>query len=364
LPRYGLPLTIPAAIVGGLFLHRRLAEGSGFRMVLWVLVAWGLTIGIGVLVWVLGPKTFPPHRLLVLALPIPLLAGVATIPLEKAASVRHPRLARGLPTLTIVVVALGSSVLWIRNHPWIDEGSLRSAANAAEFLDDRQVPASTPIIVICDAGGDALNTFDIMQDTFKMAVPPERVGSTYFYLGGVGSYEQGVPDLSGEEAHDAISLAHWENVARLRESPHVTLVLRDFSPSFDELEAAVPERTVLPGVVVLEGPLSDPSVDDSEGPVVLGPPILLPVFALITLLLLAFVGWGWSAVGFPTLSIRDRVAISPAVGVAALLVFGVALDESGVPLADWGGELAAAGATAIGFLLWLATPLRRRCGRS
>jgi len=150
----------------------------------------------------------------------------------------------------------------------------------------------------------------------------------------------------------------------LDDSP-VAVVLSVFDPGVYRQVTGLP-RSVRPaeGVATLPGyggrPLADgeyPVIDSGLEPV---SPWLPPVAAPLLLVLLSVVGFPWVRAMIPERDLITRLALSPALGLAALALASVAADAVDLRLAGVGGVVAGIAALGSGMA---ASLLRARPSR-
>jgi hypothetical protein len=119
------------------------------------------------------------------------------------------------------------------------------------------------------------------------------------------------------------------------------------------LLAADPSAEIAPGVMLLRGP---PPAVGFAPPAALSPPgagrLIGWTVAAFAALILAGIGWTWALLRLPW---DERVALAPAIGMAAIVLVGFVLGMRGVALSGASGQWIVGGVTVGG---WAAGGLR------
>jgi hypothetical protein len=168
------------------------------------------------------------------------------------------------------------------------------------------------------------------------------------------------PSLPG---FDPIALQYWHSLQVWLNADPVVLVLAPYHDHYRTLLSAHPDAEIAPGVMVLRGP---PPATGFAPPAALSPPgagrLIGWTAAAFALLVVAGIGWAWALLRLPW---DDRVALAPAIGMAALVLAAFVLGMRGVSLSGASGRWIAVGVSAagwvVGILRWLIT--RRRAER-
>jgi len=313
-PRLGLPVGLPAAVLGLVALARSDRSDPRGRRGLGVLLAvWLGIIVVALGAWLLG-LNLPIHRFLLLSLPIPLLGGIALLWLADLGGRRSASRRRAVLVAGCVAVTVVGFVLWFRSPaPVMRSARLDAAAAAAAYLRER-VPPGTRVTVLAD---DPAVPFDVLKQTFRVALPPERIASVQFRRRPLGS---GLPKTE------------------------VTLIVDGYSKDFEG-----------PGpVVVLAGPASGPAPPAAAYPRIASGLELIALGAG-ALAIVALVGAGWADLAFGHgLRAAEVLAVSPAFGIAALVGAGLLADLAGLRLGPVVAIPVVLGTAAVGGALALA----------
>jgi hypothetical protein len=313
-PRLGLPVGLPAAVLGLVALARLDRwDPRGRRGLLVLLAVWLGIIVAALSAWLLG-WNLPIHRFLLLSIPIPLLGAIALLWLADLGGRRSASRRRAVLVAGCVAVTVVGFVLWFRSPaPVMRSARLDAAAAAAAYLRER-VPPATQVTVLAD---DPAVPFDVLKQTFRVALPPERIASVQFRRRPLG------PRLPKTE---------------------VTLNVDGYSKDFEG-----------PGpVVVLAGPAAGPARPAVSYPRIASGLELIALGAG-ALAIVALVGVGWADLAFGH-GLRDVevLAVSPAFGIAALVGAGLLADLSGLGLGPVVAIPVLLGTAAVGGALALA----------
>jgi hypothetical protein len=378
-PLYRFPFTVAIALVGladlavaGRRPPTEPADGdgrragrtdpAGARLLLALLLAWGLILALGLVAFAAG-KTVPAHRFLAMMLPVPILGALGILAVA--------RWARGAgrlgPVLGAVVVVVGVGAMAVlgfhdlytvmpatRGVEWLEVHKVQEAATAANYLDAERVPASTPVIfVVDDTGPNPLSYVPEMAYIIRSALPAERIPQSWFYVGNPERFLAGKPTLRDHPAtYNVNSNRFWRPLARMLAATTVqpvVLVLKDFNPLFLPVMGKHPEWLVAKQVLALQGPRPARPLAAATGPRGLRSVPRGLLVGMGTLVVLALVGLGWAIALLPR-RIRpfEVFALAPAFGIAFLLFAGILVDAVGIRLSGGGGVLAVVLAAAGG----------------
>ncbi len=384
LPLYRFPLTAPIAMIGlavlaGLgFLRSRSSPATGdsqsgshsafvARFLLVLSVVWGLLTLAGVIDFFSGTTT-AAHRLLSFLLPFPLLVAIGILGLGRTISLRARKTAGVAIVLAGIGVVgyLGYRDLYVnmpakRGIEFLDSGKVRDATEAVAYLQ-RSVPPGRPVVfVIDDRGPNPLSWVPEMAYMIRSVLPPERIVNSYMYVGDPDNYLAGRPTLrSDPRQYNGNLPRYWPTIQRILPREPVALLLASYNDAYPSFVASHPGSLVAPHVAVVRGPRPEGLVE--PGPLPRGPRGIVPtgLLGVGTLAVLGLIGLGWSLVALPRgLRPFELVALSPAIGIAALVGGGIVVDAMGLRLSGLGGFLAPVfAAVAGGVVAWIV--LRRR----
>ncbi|HEV8565225.1 MAG TPA: hypothetical protein VGR41_09935, partial [Actinomycetota bacterium] len=351
--RYVQWISLPLALAGLPTLRGFVARFLG---------AWGVVTIAGV-AFGLITALLPPDRFVTFGYVVPLLAAAGAVRLGRALGSRRA-VAVGLVAALVGLMALGALFAWRREKPYLSVDQIAQVTTASRLIE--RSPPGTPAFFYVETG-DASITFFATQseNAIRAAVPPDRIRDVHllFFPAEEVAVER---RLLFEGAAKELKAA--TDRARAGDAPQpIEFLLSSFildgtyegrlAELRDSLGAEVDE--VEPGVAAeLPSPLppkpepSDPLEPSSPGQIVLA------TFA--ALVLFGATGFGWArATGFDRTA---AVALSPAVGLAALTLAAIALERLGVPLAGAIGPTAVSLATGSGGYL-AQVVLERRAGR-
>lgn len=372
LPRHRLPLTLPLAAAGGVALWRPGREGRAEGRSLTVLLsAWLVLVGAGLLVWLAGRRSVPAHRLLLQALPLPILGGVA---LARGAALlrRGAGRAAAVTVAAIVLVAWGwlGWSQWSRNVTFFEPGELAGAEQAAAYL--ALVPERTVVVLVHGDpnplhrgafGVDPVNAYDRLTHVLRAGLPPDQVSRIRFFLGRHQDLEAGRPTRTGfNPVYDRVSRLELRALRPVLDADPVVLALEESTEEFGALAERFPQ--VAPGVVAVEGPAVSMGVATPASRVSTGGVAAVAVAAAGSLLALGLAGVGWTlALLGRTLRPFEVAALAPVVGVSAALVAGLVADRLGFRLAGGAGAATLAGTAVAGAAAAVAARRRRAAGK-
>jgi hypothetical protein len=229
---------------------------------------------------------------------------------------------------------------------------VQDAATAAFYLQQEHIAAGAPVVfVIDDSGPNPLSYTPEEMYIIRSVLPAERIEHAYAYVGNPLSYLAGRPTQRDQpKTYDANEQRFWPTIQTLLPHHPVALLLSSFNPLYGKVAAAHPDWVVAPNVLALNGP--HPAQPLPLPPTPSGPHTVAQgaVLGGGTMVVLVLIGLGWAIVLLPR-SLRpfEVFALSPAAGIAALLLAGIAVDAVGIRLAGLGGTLAIVLASASGW---------------
>ncbi len=370
-PLYRYWLTAPLAAVGVWALGQTgvrtdgspdedgAARRAGRLLLLLLLLAWSAVSVSGVVLFLLG-RNSPAHRFLSFLLPLPILVAVAVLAVGGWIGRRIGRRA-GVAVIVAGVLGLGAvGVLEYyvelpspsRGVEWIDPAKIHDAVDAAAYLRGAGVPESTPVVyVIDDTGPNPLSYVPEMTYMLRSVLPAGRVPNTYVYVGNPERYLAGRPTYRPHPAtYDANVNRFWPTVQALLPRHPVALLLASYNPLYGVMAERHPDWVVGTDVLVLSGPRPASPVASPGIPT--GPRTLAAGVAAGggTLVILTLIGLGWVIALMPrTLCPFERLALAPAVGIAFLILGGIAGDAVGLRLVGVAGASIPIGAGLLGY---------------
>jgi hypothetical protein len=357
-PTYWYPLTVPLAAAGAAAVatgdagagDTREADRFTRRFLLTILAAWTVVTLLGVAVYLAG-KAAPAHRLLGFLLPLPLLGGLGLLAAGRLADRRWSARRAGAVVVSAGVLVLGvigwhdlyRTMARGRGVEWMTTPGVEQAATAQAYLRAAGVPDSTPaVLIVDDRGENPRSTVPEWAYMIRSVLSPERTEHTLLYVGTPEDYLAGRPTLrSDPPTYNANQNEFWPAVRAVLPQHPVALLLKWFNPAYDRVAAAHPDWVVGPDVIAVGGPASaitvtQPAVPGGPQDVVQG-----VLFGTATLVVLALAGLGWAVALLPVGTRGfEAVALSPAFGIAAVIVSGAVLDTAGLRLRGGGGAAA------------------------
>jgi hypothetical protein len=369
---YLFPATLPLGAAGALALA---GDGSGSppragrggfsrRFALYVLVAWFGVTAAAVAAYFAGIP-LPIHRFLAFLIPLPVLVAVGILWIADRAARRVGRRAVAITVLGVVgFVLLGYftfyGTLQDRGLEWMDEGKVKDAVTAAQYLDQMGVPASDPVVFILDDDGPQPNFF-VPEEALilRSSLPLERTLTAHFYMGRAEDFLAGRPtQRPGERQYNAISLRFWRTTGPVVPERPVALALSSFTPEYDALLAEHPEWQVAPNVLAVQGPKPPAQLRPPFPPTA---PFGVPRVGAMGLgmaVALVGVGLGWVFALMPRgLRPFEALALSGALGIGFIVAVGTVVDLAGFPLGGSAGAIVVPLAAGLG---WAGAWFRRR----
>jgi hypothetical protein len=350
LPKYRFPITLSMATLGVVSLARdgRGSEGRAgrARFVLAFLLSWCAVVLAGYLARTVFDFPVAAHRFLSFAMAIPILGIIGVLWLADLAS----RFAKILGAAVVVVILLGSVVLarqewFVSTKPWASPTQLRQAALAGSYLDAARVPTDAPFVVV--VGPKDWNDVGLMGHILRAGLPPERVPHLYVYVGNAESF------LAQQPVDTDVSRSYFERMRSVYADDPVTVMLSSFNaPYYGEWAATHPGSMAGEGLAVVQGPVPSGPI---RQPALGVEPFAwwrLGLLGVAYAAVLGLIGLGWAiAMLRRWLRPAEILAVAPAVGIAALVVWGILADRIGIRLSGLGGTMVALAAAAAGGVL-------------
>ena len=168
------------------------------------LVAWALLtiVGVPIGIW---SGWFPPDRIITFGFALPALAALGIAWADGFLEARVPLwIAWPATAALILLLAWPTLGAWARQQPFISPQDLASATEVGRIA--ATTPPGTPIVVIVnDIDDTAIFLATQAGNILRAAVPPERAGDVYIYVGDPARYFAGEPTLRGNAEYDALS---------------------------------------------------------------------------------------------------------------------------------------------------------------
>ncbi len=340
--RYVQLVAIPLAVPGG---TRTVGFTARF------LIGWGLAMLAGVPIG-LATGWYPADRLITFAFPVPILAGVGLAWVWRRLEARKI-LAIAAVTALAGAMAAGALIAWSRQAPFVTPLEVDRVTTAARIAD--RMPTGTPLVFVVD-DDDTTATFLATRaaNVIRAAVPPDRAGDVFVYVGTPANLLDARPTVTGAPEYDALSRISLADIPTDGPEPLALVVV-----PFDRTSTghADPRLTrwsrgvfsSVPGALADAGPVRDPLEPSTPAG------IALAALAILGLAWIAGYGWSrWTIADRPT-----AIALAPAFGVAALILAGIALERLGLPLAGSAGATVVALVAGGGGFVALAIGERR-----
>jgi hypothetical protein len=347
IPKYKFAVMLPTALIGVGSLavasrrHKGDAEegGSRARFVLTLLLAWGaVTLG-GYLAFKVLHLRVPAHRFLAFALAIPLLASLGVIAVGRF-------LARwGRPLAAVVVIAALAGAAYLSHvvlfgvQAWMDPAKVTDAAQVGAYLQTTRIGVDRPIVFIVGQSDSSYTA--LMGHMIKATLPAERIGHVYLFIGSPEDYLAKRP-LDTPDGPSALSARYLRALAPTYAQNPVALVLFSFNAdAFNQWVHTHPDDLVARNVGLVRGPRPQTAVPYATPPFGGLGGFWVGVLGVASMSLFAVIGLGWAILLLGRwLTPLPLLAVSPAVGIAALVLAGVLVDRVGIRLGGAGGIFA------------------------
>jgi hypothetical protein len=386
-PKYRFDLTLPAAALGVLALARTAwgrkptvfrrtpgreddAARTDARGVLVFLLAWCGVVATGYVAFVAGLHDLPAHRFLAFALAIPVLGVIGVLWVARSAGrVAARRVDRRLGAMVAVVLVAGvvassawlSHSQWLDVRPWIDAAKIADTSNLEAYLRAAHVASDRPIVLIVDDVDSSYTA--LMGHMARAALPAGRIENLYLYPGGPDEYLARRPTSNATGTPNPLSIRYFASLRPTYAEDPVAVVMTHFAADrYGPWVAAHPDRVVAPGVAVVRGPVLTRPLAAAPTPLP-GPAagVLLASLAVVALGTFALAGVGWSlAMGAGWLRTEHALALSPAVGIAMLVLGWTVADRLGIRVRGAGAVGVTAVVAGAGFAWWWWSSRRRR----
>jgi hypothetical protein len=346
-PGPAIPVVVTLA-VGGLVALRGVRETplAGRRL----LTLWALTAGGGVVLIEAGMEV-PAHRLVALAIAVPILAGVALATvLAAAGSSRRVWLAVGAGVLAAAVVVGGAGLTassWLERRASVDAGHLSALEVVVATVET--APPGRPVVVVVDSPRQPVHGVTPAIRRIRALMDPARVADVHIFLGRpedalAGRRTERPEDPEFTRDSDLV----WPAVAPVLDDDPVVIVSGLFYKGIAEVVAAHPEASRAHGLVAFGVPIGQPQPEvEPHG---FGEAVRTALLLFATVFV-AGLGWSWWLLAPRPLL---RTGMAPALGLGALGLAGFVADRLGLKVGSAGaawGVLAAA--TAVGWMLVL-----------
>jgi hypothetical protein len=356
LPFYHLPAQLPVAAVGaaGLVPDRAPAQ----RRALLFLVAWMAVVGLSVVALRLEIHS-AAHRILGSALALPILGAIGLVTITRLLGrflgVAGSILGAGITVGGLVVGAAWGWAGWEHERTFTSRVALAQAETAGRYLEE--VGNDRPVVFAADLPGpNPRLAMRLIDRNIRSGLPPSQIVLARMYLGNWQAALDGRITLRGVEPFDEVSRTLYRQVRPVLDDDPIVLVLHTYNLRGQSLPTPVGL-----GVSLARGP-EPPSFVEPPPPST--PPSAGWLIVRIALVvgLLTVVGLGWSLALVPG-GMVERAALAPTLGVAVIVVAGVAVDRLGPAVGGGTGPVLAAAAAAAGWGLAAAPWLARRRSR-
>jgi hypothetical protein len=348
IPMLRLPLSFAIAALGAVALWW--PRSPRRRIGLTMLAMWALTVPVGYLVYDLRNHHLPLYRIAEFALALPILAAALGIGLVRLGW-RYLRVAGAVLGALIVVGAIViqlsvSRDAWEASPALLQPARVQQVATAAAYLE--AVHAEGPVIFLTELPAYAPTSLLV-----RAGVPGDLVPYVRTFVGRPDDLLAGRQTVFPSEKLRTAADLSWQAVEPVLDQDYIALYLSALNPVSDPPPDAMP---VAPGVFVIRGP--SPPYSIPLAPVARPDTGRLIRTTIEMLVFLSVAGLGWAA-GSTDSGWLSRVALSPAFGLALLVLVAMPVARLGEPLSR-----TAAWAIVVGTALsgWVVFALVRTVG--
>jgi hypothetical protein len=353
--RYKFPILLPVAALGGASIvparKGKTADAERAWFVLTFLLSWCAVTLAGYLGFKVLHLHIPAHRFLAFALALPLLGTLGVLWMGRlAARATKPIVGILLVAVLGAAAAYVSHVQWFNVRTLMDPAKIQDATTANAYLGAAGIDPSRPIVFIVKDDNNDWSYTALMGHMIRAALPADRIGETYLFVGSPDDYLAGRPTGEPGSGGD-ISTRYFESVQSTYARDPVALILASTNDAyFGPWVQAHPLNVVGPNVALVRGPFLPQAPHERGGPLVAttvaAPPspvgriasVKLALMAVGSLVVLFLVGSGWTAALLGRwLRRQEGLAVAPAVGIATLVMGGILLDRLGVRIRGAGG---------------------------
>ena len=326
------PIPILIALLGGVVAWLNRGVGAG-RTMCRLGLGW-MAVSLGGALLGLAVASFPGHRALLIALPIPVAMGLGAVgAIGLVVPSRVGRLARvGVRALAVVAMA---AVLIGVARPALP--MYRGPAAAPPAMDVvayvSAVHPDVPVVVVMEPPGlSGILFYKARLNEMRAFSPRQSIAQIVAYLGRPDEalagrqtvVEQPASDV--DNAFNRVSARLWREFgAQVSDPNSIVLLPREFvSPNLWDGLVAGSQGLATPDLAVLRGPVPGPIAVEA-------PPTVAATKAwfasVLVLLVLAIIGGGFASIALRSRGgkLIDVVAIAPALGAVALTLEGLAI---------------------------------------
>ena len=305
------------------------------------LVAWALLtiVGVPIGIW---SGWFPPDRIITFGFALPALAALGIAWADGFLEARVPLwIAWPATAALIMLLAWPTLSAWVRQQPFISPQDLASATEAGRIA--ATTPPGTPIVVIVnDIDDTAIFLATQAGNILRAAMPPERAGDVYIYVGEPARYFAGEPTFRGNAEYDALSSQLLDDIP----AGDAAVFVLD---QFDRVGGTDRDPHFVRWSSDVVSTVRDPRpLPPGDGELTAAAPWAIVGATLLVAALLWGLGYGWARWTFG--DTVTATAAAPGYGMAALAIVGLLAERLGVPLTgSWGPTLISLVAGGLGY---------------
>ena len=312
-----------------------------------LLVSWALVTAAALPIGVIT-GLFPPDRILTFAFCLPILAGFGLVWIGDR--VGH-RAAWPIALVLVTLIVLPAMRDWRAQQTYVSSDELTNLTFAGRIA--AATPAGTPLVFVADDPNIDTALFRLSHglNVARAALPPERAGDVYVFLGSAEDLLAGRPTSRGDPVYDRASA---DSLAALPQGARAVFVVRELDGDPDAL--STPGLTPWNGVLATNAPIPSP-LPVGPGELVASDPSTIARATLRAFLLFALLGGGWAGWAFVERrrDVAVALAVAPAFGTASLTLIALGLERVGADLNGRGTVgVACAVAGGVGYALLAA----------
>jgi hypothetical protein len=306
-----------------------------------LLGAWAAVAVVAAVLVVVGIR-LPAHRIVAFALAVPVLITTGLLVLVRRARSWRPIAGAAVLVLGAGALLAPTAASWLGRPAYANADRLSQIERIGAIVD--RAPVGRPVVIVTDAPAlPGIGATPAIRRV-RAVVEPSRVGDVRAFVGSPADLLAGRP--SGRPDDPAFEEASTQTWAALGDvADPIVVVPRLYHRGFAALAAGWPEAFADDALLVRGAPLPPEATASPAGPSVAS--LIFGTVGLVIVLGLAGLGWSWWLLDRP---VRDRVALSPSIGLAVLAIVGFVADRAGMPIGGAGGAAVLIAAAAAGWV--------------
>ncbi len=301
--------------------------------------------------------SFPGHRALMVALPLPVVSGLGMAGVIAWAARPKTKLVRLGAVTAAVAATVATLVFFAKPSINLYRGPTATPTSMQVLAYMNQVRPDVPVVVLMQpADLNGILLWKARFNEIRAFAPPDQIGRIVGYIGrpdqALAGLQTIIADPSGPAAiaFNRVSEHLWRDYgAQVSDPASIVLVPKDFvgPNSWDSLVAGS-QGLAAPDLAVLRGPVPR-GLTATSAPTL--PVNRAWVCTILTLLTLGLAGGGFAVrtLASRDASMLDAVALAPAFGLVALTLAGLAVAAVGLNPHGTAGVASALVAASAGY---------------